>query len=243
MLPATVDPERPGQVRGHPPVGRAGRETGHREQLLRRCSSAWPGSPCWSAASAWPTRWSSRCWNAAPRSACAARWAPPAARSAASSSPSRWCWPRSAGWPAPLLGLLATVGYASWQGWPPVIPRRPRRPGSAGAGGRRARGRLPVACALPADTDAGAGMSRSRRADEFLKSAGHASRYGSSSPGCSCSAARLGRVFVPAAGAAAGGFAHDACFRLPSPSASPSTDADGGHPRHRVTRRRRSPSA
>jgi len=68
------------------------------------CSSAWARSRCWSARSGWPTSWSSRCWNAAPRSGCAGRWAPPAARSAPSSSPRRSCCP----WPAaPLASLSA----------------------------------------------------------------------------------------------------------------------------------------
>ena len=48
-------------------------------------SSAWPWWPCWSAASAWPTPWSSRCWSGARRSACAGPWAPPGATSASSS--------------------------------------------------------------------------------------------------------------------------------------------------------------
>ena len=83
VLPATLNPRaaRPGP--GQPPVRRAGRETGHREHVLRAVPRPGRRWRCWSAASAWPTRWSSRCWNAARRSACAGRWAPTGARSAA----------------------------------------------------------------------------------------------------------------------------------------------------------------
>ena len=52
---------RRGQV--SPAVRRARRQAGHRHGLHRRCCSAWARWPCWSAASGWPTRWSSRCWN------------------------------------------------------------------------------------------------------------------------------------------------------------------------------------
>ena len=86
------------------------------------CCSAWARWRCWSAASAWPTPWSSRCWNAGPRSACAARWAPPGARSDCSSSPSRCCCPRSAASAASLLGIAVTALYATRQSWPAVVP-------------------------------------------------------------------------------------------------------------------------
>ncbi len=81
---------QPGQ-----PLDRAGQPTVRHPRKPRwpprapttGCSSAsapWPSS---SAASASPTSWSSRSSNAAPRSACAAPWAPPAATSPSSSSP------------------------------------------------------------------------------------------------------------------------------------------------------------
>jgi putative ABC transport system permease protein len=58
-------------------------------------------SPCSSAASASPTSWSSPSSNAAPRSACGAPWAPPAATSPSNSSPRPCSWRSWAAWPAP----------------------------------------------------------------------------------------------------------------------------------------------
>ena len=96
VLAATANPEAPGRGRRCPARRTRWPRSGPPTRPSPGCCSAWARWRCWSAASAWPTRWSSRCWNAAPRSACAGRSAPPAARSGCSSWPSRCCCPRSA---------------------------------------------------------------------------------------------------------------------------------------------------
>ena len=57
VLAATANPEAPERGRGVPPLGRAGRQAGHRRRRSPACCSAWARWPCWSAASAWPTPW------------------------------------------------------------------------------------------------------------------------------------------------------------------------------------------
>ena len=157
VLAATANPEAPERGQGLPALRRAGRPAGHRRRPSPGCCSASARSPCWSAASGWPTRWSSRCSNGGPRSGCAARSARPGARSGCSSSPSRCCCRRSAGSAGCCSGIAVTAGRTPLsQAWPAVVPawatarRRRRDPGH-----RRRRRPLPGDPGRPARPDRG----------------------------------------------------------------------------------------
>ncbi len=90
--PATVNPGSPSDVL-KAQVAAKGPTTGS--------SSPWGRWPCSSAGSALPTSWSSPSSNAAPRSACAAPWAPAAATWPNNSWPKPSSSPPWAAWPAP----------------------------------------------------------------------------------------------------------------------------------------------
>ena len=57
VLAATANPRAPERGQGVPAVGRAGRPAGHRTRRSPGCCSGSARWRCWSAASAWPTRW------------------------------------------------------------------------------------------------------------------------------------------------------------------------------------------
>ena len=157
-------PGKPQPGRRLPALGRAHRPGRRQGRARTPCSSASARSRCWSARSASPTSWSSRCWNAAPRSGCAAPWAPPAARSAPSSSPKHPAVPGRRGHRRH-PGAAATAVYARGHGdatrhparglgWRPgrgrpdrrprrVSARPPRRPAVSHPG---AVGRAPTSC-------------------------------------------------------------------------------------------------
>ena len=99
LLAATAAPQDPSGSRSAAP------QTYSRRAPPPKGSSppCWSGSArshFWSARSESQTSWSSACSNAAARSGCAERSAPPAATSRSSSSPSPRCSPCSAGLPA-----------------------------------------------------------------------------------------------------------------------------------------------
>ena len=77
-VPSAANPEHPEEVDVSRPSDALAARAAGRRRADRRCSSASAPWRCSSAASGSPTRWSSRSSSAARRSACAARWAPPA---------------------------------------------------------------------------------------------------------------------------------------------------------------------
>ncbi|EPJ42355.1 hypothetical protein STAFG_0557 [Streptomyces afghaniensis 772] len=118
VLPATAYPEKPGQVRiSRPSDALAAREA--TESALTGLLLGLGGVALLVGGVGVATRWSSRSWSGARRSACAGRWGRPAARSGPSSSRSRCCCRSSA----------ASGGRC----WGP----RSRRPTPSAATGRR----------------------------------------------------------------------------------------------------------
>ena len=93
VLAATANPSAPNEVKVSRPSDALAAQRRHRRRPSPACCSASARWPCWSAASASPTPWSSRCWSGAPRSACAGPGRHPRARSGCSSWPSRCCCP------------------------------------------------------------------------------------------------------------------------------------------------------
>src|SRR6266568_2276836 len=89
------------------------------------CSWAWARWHCWSARSGWPTSWSSPSSNAARRSACAARSAPPKATSASSSCPRPSCSRPSAARPASPQARRPPASTPTTRAGPPSSPPRP----------------------------------------------------------------------------------------------------------------------